>query len=339
MTTYNLQLLQEALMPVSALDLGGSLQTILGLQKKWNEMKPQLQQLNDEVQYIIKESEELSGKGAPVKEKSQQLKELIHLHQTQKERIQDYEDILYKVVQFHQVKEKLGHLNKSREMEFLEEPKDLDDAHEAQVHLSRSQEKQAHIDHLHELALSLGVDVISSVLRPNCSNVSAKNLQQQLDILEGDHVNWRAKAQEYERTLTCSLEYCTSRDKINELKESFKDIKKKFNNLKFNYTKKNEKARNLKALKYQIQQVDVHAEKIQALKKKMEKVENRTSDSFLNYPNNKVNVLLEAMKDLQKHVDEFEKVVTDYKVYLDLTEHLQEMIEEVSSSRCNGVHM
>ncbi|XP_054362087.1 coiled-coil domain-containing protein 141 isoform X4 [Mirounga angustirostris] len=327
-TTYNLQLLQEALMPVSALDLGGSLQTILGLQKKWNEMKPQLQQLNDEVQYIIKESEELSGKGAPMKEKSQQLKGLIHLHQTQKERIQDYEDILYKVVQFHQVKEKLGHLNKSREMELLEEPKDLDDAHEAQVHLSRSQEKQAHIDHLHELALSLGVDVISSVLRPNCSNISAKNLQQQLDLLEGDHVNWRAKAQEYERTLTCSLEYCTSRDKINELKESFKDIKKKFNNLKFNYTKKNEKARNLKALKYQIQQVDVHAEKIQALKKKMEKVENKTSDSFLNYPNNKVNVLLEAMKDLQKHVNEFEKVVTDYKVNLDLTEHLQEMIEE-----------
>lgn len=30
-------------MPVSALDLGGSLQTILGLQKKWNEMKPQFQ--------------------------------------------------------------------------------------------------------------------------------------------------------------------------------------------------------------------------------------------------------------------------------------------------------
>uniref|UniRef100_A0A8C0K2R3 Coiled-coil domain containing 141 n=1 Tax=Canis lupus dingo TaxID=286419 RepID=A0A8C0K2R3_CANLU len=277
-TTYNLKRLQEALMPVSALDLGGSLQTILGLQKKWNEMKPQLQQLNDEVQYIIKESEELSGKGAPVKEKSQQLKELIHLHQTQKERTRDYEDILYKVVQFHQVKEKLGHLNKSREMEFLEQPKELDDAHEAQVHLSRSQDKQAQIDHLHDLALSLGVDIISSVQRP--------------------------------------------------LKESFKDIKKKFNNLKFNYTKKNEKARNLKALKNQIQQVDAHAEKIQALKRKMEKIEKKTSNSFLNYPNNKVNVLLEAMKDLQKHVDDFNKVVMDYKLNLDLTEHLQETIEE-----------
>ncbi|XP_058568687.1 coiled-coil domain-containing protein 141 isoform X4 [Neofelis nebulosa] len=327
-TTYNLKLLQEALLPVSALDLGGSLQTILGLQKKWNEMKPHLQQLNVEVQYIVKESEELTGKGAPVKEKSQQLKELIHLHQKQKERIQDYEGILYKVVQFHQVKEKLGHLIKSREMEFLEQPKELEDGHEAQVQLSRSQEKQAHIEQLHKLALSLGVDIISSVQRPNCSNISAKNLQQQLDVLEGDGVNLRAKAEEYERTLIRCLEYCTTRDNINELKESFRDIKKKFNNLKFNYTKKNEKARNLKALKYQIQQVDVYAEKIQALKMKMGKVENKTSYSLLNYPNNKVNVLLETMKDLQKHVDEFEKVVTDYKMNLDLTEHLQEMIEE-----------
>lgn len=65
------------------------------------------QQLNDEVQYIMKESEELTGKGAPVKEKSQQLKDLIYFHQKQKERIQDYEDILYKVVQFHQVKEEV----------------------------------------------------------------------------------------------------------------------------------------------------------------------------------------------------------------------------------------
>ena len=46
-----------------------------------------------------------------------------------------------------------------------------------------------------------------------------------------------------------------------------KEIKKKFNNLKFNYTKKNEKARNLKALKYQIQQVDIYAEKLQVMRR------------------------------------------------------------------------
>lgn len=50
-----------------------------------------------------------------------------------------------------------------------------------------------------------------------------------------------------------------------QLRESFKDLKKKFNNLKFNYTKKTEKARNLKALKINIQQVDTYAEKIQVI--------------------------------------------------------------------------
>ncbi|XP_069433174.1 coiled-coil domain-containing protein 141 isoform X5 [Ovis canadensis] len=325
-TTHNLKLLQEALMPVSALDLGGSLQTILGLRKKWNEMKPQFQQLNDEVQYIIKESEELNGKGAPVKEKSQQLKDLIHFHQNLKQRIRDYEDILYKIIQFHQVREELGRLFKSRELEFPEQAKEMNDARNAQVLLRRSRAKQAHVGHLHKLALSLGVDVISSVQQPNCSNISAKNLQEQLDMLEGDCLTWRAQTEDHERALTRSLEFCITRDEIGELKESFKEIKKKFNNLKFNYTKKNEKARNLKALKYQIQQVDIYAEKLQALKRKMEKVENKTS--FLNYPNNNVNILLEAMRDLQKHVDEFDKVVTDYRKNLDLAEHLQELIEE-----------
>lgn len=60
----------------------------------------------------------------------------------------------------------------------------------------------------------------------------------------------------------------------------------------------------------------------------MEKVNNKTSDSFLSYPSNKANMLSEAMEDLKKNVDDFDKVVTDYKMNLDLTEHLQEVIEE-----------
>lgn len=43
-----------------------------------------------------------------MKEKYEHLKDLIQLHQKQKERIQDYEDILYKTVQFHQVKEEVS---------------------------------------------------------------------------------------------------------------------------------------------------------------------------------------------------------------------------------------
>ncbi|XP_051023041.1 coiled-coil domain-containing protein 141 [Acomys russatus] len=327
-TMHSVKLLHEVLMPVSALDLGGSLKTMSDLQRRWNAMKPQLQQLHEEVQHIVKEWEGLSGQGAPLKEKAEQLKDLIHLHQRQRERIQDYEEILYKTVQFHQVKEELMHFIKSRELEFLAQPMVLGGSKEIQRQLVCSQQRRAHVDHLHRLALSLGVDIISSVQQPNCSSISAKNLQQQLEALERDSRNWSAKAKEYEQVLSCSLEYCATQDEINEVKESFKDIKKKFNNLKFNYSKKNEKSRNLKTLRYQIQQVDTYAEKIQALRKKMEKVNNKTPDSFLSYPSDKTSVLLGAMEDLKKQVDDFGKVVTDYKMNLDLTEHLQEVIEE-----------
>ncbi|XP_036018293.1 coiled-coil domain-containing protein 141 isoform X3 [Mus musculus] len=277
-TTHSVKLLHEVLMPVSALDLGGSLQSTSDLRRRWIAMKPQLQQLHEDVQQITKEWEVLSSQGAPLKEKAEQLKDLVHLHRRQRERIQEYEEILYKTVQFHQVKEELVHLIKPRELELLAQPMELASSEEVQMQLGRSQERRAHVDHLHQLALTLGVDIISSVQQP--------------------------------------------------LKESFKDIKKKFNNLKFNYSKKNEKSRNLKTLQYQIQQVDTYAEKIQALRKKMEKVNNKTSDSFLSYPSNKANMLSEAMEDLKKNVDDFDKVVTDYKMNLDLTEHLQEVIEE-----------
>lgn len=56
----------------------------------------------------MKEWEVLGGQGAPLKEKSEQLKDLIHLHERQRERIQDYEKLLYKTVQFHQVKEEVS---------------------------------------------------------------------------------------------------------------------------------------------------------------------------------------------------------------------------------------
>jgi hypothetical protein len=49
----------------------------------------------------------LSSQGAPLKEKAEQLKDLVHLHRRQRERIQEYEEILYKTVQFHQVKEEV----------------------------------------------------------------------------------------------------------------------------------------------------------------------------------------------------------------------------------------
>lgn len=51
----------------------------------------------------------------------------------------------------------------------------------------------------------------------SCTNVSTKNLQRQLDILEGESVIWQAQAEEYGRTLAGSLQYCATRDEISEV--------------------------------------------------------------------------------------------------------------------------
>lgn len=48
-----------------------------------------------------------------------------------------------------------------------------------------------------------------------------------------------------------------------KFRDSFKDLKKKFNNLKFNYMKRNEKIRNIKGVKNQSQQIERYMEKLQ----------------------------------------------------------------------------
>uniref|UniRef100_A0A8C3H5S7 Coiled-coil domain-containing protein 141 n=1 Tax=Chrysemys picta bellii TaxID=8478 RepID=A0A8C3H5S7_CHRPI len=285
-------------------------------------------QLTAEVEYTVKLSELLTLKGVPVKENSEKVSELTDLHQRIKERMTEYDEIFNKSVKFHHVKEQLECLKKSGELEIPETSEIPDDAHQARVHLANTQEKHAHIGHLYKLALTLGVDSLSAVQHPNCFNISVKTLQQELATLECDSINWRTKADKYEEELSHNFQYCTSREEINELRESFKDLKKKFNNLKFNYTKKTEKARNLKVLKIQIQQVEMYAEKMQILRKKMDNLEKKVTGCVINHPDGKAGVLLESVNELQKQLSEFGRVVEDYKQNLDRIEHLQQMMEE-----------
>ncbi|XP_075789842.1 coiled-coil domain-containing protein 141 isoform X3 [Pelodiscus sinensis] len=327
-TTHNLIVLEEALRPTAAVDLGSNLQILLELQQKINQMKQQFQQLTAEVEYTVKLSELLSLKGVPLKENSEKISELTHLLQKIKERMTEYDEIVNKSVKFHYVKEQLECLIKSGELEIPERSKIPDDALQAKVHLANTQEKHAHIRHLYNLALTLGKASLSAVQHPNCFNVSVKTLQQELATLECNSINWRTKADKYEEELSHNFQYCTTREEINELRESFKDLKKKFNNLKFNYTKKTEKARNIKVLKMQILQVEMYAEKMQILRKKIDNLEKKVTGCVINHPDGKAGVLLESVNELQKQLSEFGRVVEDYKQNLDLIEHLQQMMEE-----------
>ncbi|XP_010009389.1 PREDICTED: coiled-coil domain-containing protein 141 [Nestor notabilis] len=327
-TTHGLEILQEALQLAATLDLGSDSSIVLELQKKLHQMKPQYQQLNAELEYLIKLLDLPSQKGFPVKENSERISELIHFHQTLKDTMTEYEEILNKTVKFHHLTKELECLSKSGELDIPEICEAPENVHHAKACLVNAQEKHAHIRQLYKLLITQGVDILSAVQQPNCLNVSVKNLKQELARFECDSTDWSSKAAKYEEELLQHFQRCTTQEEINELRESFKDLKKKFNNLKFNYTKKAEKARNLKVLKIQIQQVEIYADKIQILKKKMENLEKKVIGSVANEPNAKVRVLLGSISDLQKQLNDFTKVVEDYKQNLDLMEHLQQMMEE-----------
>ncbi|XP_042730456.1 coiled-coil domain-containing protein 141 isoform X2 [Lagopus leucura] len=324
-TTHGLQFLQEALTLTSTVDLGSYVCLALE-QQKLNQMKPQFQQMNAELEYMMKLLELPSQKGFPVKENSERISELIHLHQMVKSTMTEYDEIFNKTLKFHNVKKELECLSKSGELDFPEIAVVPEDVHHAKAYLLNAQKKHMHIRQLYKLAIDQGVDILSAVQKPNCLNVSAKNLKQELARLECDSINWSSKADKYEEELSQHFQYYISQEEINELRESFKDLKKKFNNLKFNYIKKTEKARNLKALKIQIQQVDTYAEKIQILKKKIDNLEKKLVDAATNEPN--VRVMLVSISELQKQLNDFGRVVEDYKQNLGLTEHLQLMMEE-----------
>ncbi|XP_077772630.1 coiled-coil domain-containing protein 141 isoform X3 [Podarcis muralis] len=327
-TTQSLSILQEALRSTTALDLGSNLSVLIELQNKFNHMKPRFQQLNAEVEYTLKLSEQLSLKGVPDMEKSEKVSELIHLHKEIKEKMAEYDDIFNKTIKFHHVKEELEGLIKSGGLK-IPEAKDVpSDTPHAKIHLNNAQEKHTHIRHLYKLALSLGMDIISAVQHPNSFNVSVKNLQQQLNTLESDSVNWDSKAEKYEEDLSHILHFCTTKDEIRELRESFKDLKKKFNNMKFNYSKKTEKARNLKTLRIQIQQVDAYVEKMQVLRKKTDNLKKKILDSLATQPSDKAEILSGSINELEKQLSEFGKIMEDYKQNLDLMERLQQMMEE-----------
>ncbi|KAM9548076.1 coiled-coil domain-containing protein 141 isoform 3-T3 [Guaruba guarouba] len=325
-TTHGLEIFQEALQLAATVDLGNDPFIVLELQKKLHQMKPQYQQLNAELEYLMKLLELPSQKGFPVKENSERISELIHFHQTLKDTMTEYEEIFNKTVKFHHIKKELECLSKLGELDIPETCEAPENVHHAKACLVNAQEKHAHIRQLYKLLITQGVDILSAVQQPNCLNASVKNLKQELARFESDSIDWSSKADKYEEELSQQFQHCTTQEQINELRESFKDLKKKFNNLKFNYTKKAEKARNLKVLKIQIQQVEICADKIQILKKKMENLEKKVIVSVANERNTRV--LLGSISDLQKQLNNFSKVVEDYKENLDLMEHLQQMMDE-----------
>ncbi|XP_052004102.1 LOW QUALITY PROTEIN: coiled-coil domain-containing protein 141-like [Xyrauchen texanus] len=320
---HDLRAMDEIFAPASKVDLGGDPQSVSKLQENFNSGKPQFLQLNAEVEFLVKTSELLALKGIPVKEKNERVSELLQLHQRFRDKIREYETVLSMAVKFHQLYQELDNFLKTEPVAVFS------NSSQARCQLTQHHERQRHMRHLYKLALSLGADITCTVQQSRVLVLSVQRLQEKLEKLERGSANWVAEANKCEESLMSNVHCCIYQEEISELRESFKDLKKKFNNLKFNYMKKNEKLRNLKAVKNQIQQIEIYIEKLQVLKKKVQvftlKVSNSSEKHLIG---NNLREIEDALNELQRQVGDFDRTVEEYKQSLDMNIKLQQALEE-----------
>uniref|UniRef100_A0A8C1MUU0 Coiled-coil domain containing 141 n=1 Tax=Cyprinus carpio TaxID=7962 RepID=A0A8C1MUU0_CYPCA len=304
---HDLRAMEEIFAPASEVDLGGDSQAVSKLQENFSTVKPEFLQLNAKVEFLVETSELLSLKGIPIKEKNERVSELLQLHQRVKDKIREYESILSMAGKFHQLYRELDTVLQAEPVTVFS------DTSQARTQLSQHQERQSHIHHLYKLALSLGADLTSTVQQSRLLVLSVQQLQEKLEKLERGRIVWIAEANKCEESLMNNIHFCLYKEEIGELRESFKDLKKKFNNLKFNYMKKNEKSRNLKAVKNQIQQIEIYIEKLQVRKHLI---------------GNSLREIEDALNELQRQVGDFDRTVEEYKQNLDMNVKLQQALEE-----------
>ncbi|XP_069791947.1 coiled-coil domain-containing protein 141 isoform X2 [Narcine bancroftii] len=328
-TIRGLKMLEDDLVPKSNFDIGCNLEAVVKLQDKFNKAKPQLQQLNAEVEYKIKAAELWTLKGISTKERNEKTTEFIKLHQQVKNKVKDYETVLLKAIKFHQTTQELEDTMKSGEREYPETLTIPDNRSQAEFQLRQHQDKQEHVSHLYKLSLTLAMDIISIVQHSKFNQASVDSLQQKLEVLENGSIQWSTKAHQLGEEMETSLLYCTIKKEINELKESYKDLKRKFSNLKFNHLRKNDKFRNLKVIGNQIHQVEMYTERKEIFKKKMQQHMTKFSTILEKHiPKVEINPLVESLNELQEDVNELDKIVEDYQQNLGKTMHLQLAMEE-----------
>ncbi|XP_029112521.1 coiled-coil domain-containing protein 141 [Scleropages formosus] len=322
-TVHDLEAMGEVLAPVSSADLGSDLVTVTKLQENFQRVKPHLMQLNAEVEYLVKISELFTQRGIPVKEKSEKVAELLHVHQGVKEKAKECENILGTAVRFHQVYDELENMLLSTSAS------PLPGTSHAHLQLTQHQERRSHAHHLYQLAITLGAEVTNAVRQAHALGFSVQRLQGRLERLQRESEGWWAEAERREENLLSNVHHCLFKEELHELRESFKELKKKFNNLKFSYVKRNEKARNLKAVKNQIQQMELYVEKLQVLQKKVQtfalKVSTSTEKQLVGGGPREME---DAVNELRRQLGDLGKALEEYKQSLERTARLQQAVDE-----------
>ncbi|XP_051815337.1 coiled-coil domain-containing protein 141-like [Acanthochromis polyacanthus] len=283
-------------------ELGSDLQTSKLLQS-FIQAKPHFSQLDADVQQLVSSLEVLRVQNQ-LEVTEEELEELLKLQRTVKDKIQQSEEIL-------DLSSRLNLTAGQLEALLLSEP--------CSSSPEQNQHQQQQIQNLMET---------SSLLKNHICTAGAPGfrlhqLHLRLVRLDSRFVWWKNEAVRQEEKLQLIH---LLHDDIIQLRDSFKELKKRFGNVKFNYLKRNDRTRNMKAVRNQLQQVEMFHDKLQALRRRLQGLVSQLGSEA------KVGGVAREVDDdaneLQRQMGEFEQSVNEHRKTLDMTCRLQEAMEE-----------
>ncbi|KAI9534580.1 hypothetical protein NQZ68_012813, partial [Dissostichus eleginoides] len=296
------------------MDLGSDLQTSK-LLERFSQARPHFTQLDAEVEFMLKSWETLRGvqegleeeedeeEEGPVEEED--LSELLKLQEKVKKKIRQSESILDRTSSFHLT---------SRQLEALIQ---------TLTGSCGSSEEQQQLQSLFKTTSTLKSDICTSVSSTGWTSFHVDQLEARLFSLDSLCVSWLKEASRREEKLRRER---LLNDDINQLRESFKELKKRFSNLRFNYLKRNDRTRNTKAARNQLQQVELYEEKLQALRKRLGGATSRLGSEVRD--GGVARETEDAVNELQRQMGELERSVGEHQKTLEMTCRLQTAMEE-----------
>ncbi|KAM6978464.1 uncharacterized protein ccdc141 [Tautogolabrus adspersus] len=325
-TLQDLKCVSELLDSCTQMDLGSDLQNSR-LLEHFTQAGPHFKQLDAEVEFMLKSWETLRQVRPDVTElggpsvREEDLSELLKLHERVKNKIRHSETVLDQTSSFHL---------KSKQLDVLlqldpESPSTgftgLCGSSEAEMSLQR--QKQQQIQNLLTNVSTLKTDICTAVNQKGGTRFRVEQLEARLLSLDSLCLSWlnEARQREQNQLLTRQLN-----NDIIQLRDSFKELKKRFSNLKFNYMKRNDRTRNMKAARNQSQQVEMYEEKLQALRKRLQGVTARLGMEVKD--GGVTREAEDAINELQRQMGEFERGVNEHQKTLEMTCKLQQAMEE-----------
>lgn len=325
-TVKDLKYVSDLLDSCTVIDLGLEQHTSK-LQEQFTLARPHFTQLDTEANFIMTNFETLGQllKKQEVKVTQdvteEDVSELLDLHLRLKQKIKDSESVLELSSSFHLTAKQLEALLQAEPMKGLSGQSGSD---EDGLNLFKEEKEQIH--NLFNKASLLKMDVCHAIEHGSVSGFRVEQLEARLQCLDSLCVSWLSEAARCEEKLLREKKTRLLLDDINQLRDSFKELKKRFSNLKYNYQKRNDRSRNMKAVRNQLQQVDTYEEKLQVLKSRLHALTTRLGSEVKN--KGATREVEDVLNELQRQMGEFERAVKEHQKTLDMTCRLQEAMDE-----------